>query len=343
MSSLQAQKFESVDDAHAGLQTALSLEFATLPPYLYTKFSIPPGANPAAAAILGDIVGQEMIHLCLACNIMNALGGNPVLTSPLTYPSTLPGNIGPPGGDPIVAHLWKFSPEAMAQGMAIESPENPIVFPPATLTAAEAETERIGQFYARLDAFLATLPASDWTAGINQITDAQFFPGQLYAVNDYADAHRAITQIVSEGEGSADTPLDFENEVSHYYRFREVHDNLVLTKTATPPGYQWGPAQLGVDWTAVYPAIDDPSTYNFSGEPPAAQAAQAACNLAYSQLIDALQLAVTGQPGQLGAAVRAMFDLRKTAMVALNTPLSDGTSVAGPAFLYTPTSAGASS
>ncbi|HEU0099381.1 MAG TPA: ferritin-like protein [Allosphingosinicella sp.] len=350
MIRLQAQPLNSVEDARTGLQTAIELEFSTLPPYLYAKFSILPDSNPEACDYLGAIVGQEMIHLCLACNILNALGGTPALNSqsgsypwPPLYPTTLPGDIGPPGGEPICVELLPFSEAATAQGMAIELPENPLVFPELLAVQADDDTETIGQFYERLDAFLATLPASDWQADRNQISDDQFFPGQLYPVNDYADAHRAISQIVSEGEGSSESPLDFQNEVSHYYRFKEMNLNKVLTKTPQPPGYQYGPEPFGIDWSAVFPAIPNPSKHDFSNEPPAAQAAQAACNVAYSRMIDALQLAVTGAEGALGIAVRAMFDLRMASLAALRVPLADGRSVAGPSFIYIPNSGGASS
>lgn len=338
---LQAKPLETIEDAYERLQTAIELEFSTLPPYLYAKFSILPGSNDRAASNLADIVGQEMIHMCLACNIMNALGGNPQLVTPGSqppfppvYPTTLPGDIGPPDGDPITVHLYRYSDCAFQQGMAIEQPVSPILF--AAEGAEDEGTETIGQFYAKLDAFLATLPESAWQKDRNQIDDSQFFAGQLYAINSYDDAHRAISQIVSEGEGSTDTPLDFQNEVSHYYRFKEMHLNQVLTKSDQPPGYQWGPEPLGVDTGAVYPAIDDPPEHDFSQDSAAAQAAQAACNLAFTRLVDALQLAVTGQEGQLGAAVRAMFDLRTAAQIALTTPLNGG-EVAGPSFLYTPT------
>ena len=114
----------------------------------------------------------------------------------------------------------------------------------------------------------------------------------------------------------------------------------MLTKTEEAPGYAWGPEPLGVDWNQVYPAIADPCTHDFSGDPPEAQAAQAACNEAYSRMVDALRDATAGEEGALGQAVRAMFDLRLAARVALNTPLADGRSVAGPSFIYVPTKAG---
>jgi hypothetical protein len=328
----------SVEDAQSMLQTAIGVEFGTLPPYLYAMFSIPPGENVAAAQLINSVLLQEMIHMCLACNILNAIGGNPALTPPV-YPGPLPGDIGPDGGDALIIHLLALSECAMEQGMNIEQPEDIPDFPvvQADLLGAEAvpASGTIGQFYAALDAYLATLPPSAWCADRNQITDNQFFPGQLFAINCYADAHRAIQEIVSEGEGAPDEPLDFQQELAHYYRFGEVFYNKVLTKTAEPPGYQWGPESLGVDWSLVYPAIPDPCTHDFSNDPPAAQAAQDACNAAYTAMVDALQAAVTGTEGALGNAVRAMFDLRLAAKVALHTPLADGVSVAGPSFIYT--------
>jgi hypothetical protein len=336
MIRLQAAVPATVHDVRDMLQTAIGVEFGTLPPYLYAKFSILPGANAAAVNNLSEIVGQEMIHMCLACNMLNAIGGTPRL-KPLTYPTTLPGDIGPPGGKPLTIRLLPFSEAAMAQGMAIEEPEHPIVIPDAKFAAtAGPQAVTIGQFYAAVDKALAILPRTDWTPGRNQIVDDQFFPGQLFAINDYADAHRAISIIVSEGEGSPDDPLDFQHEVSHYYRFGEVWRNKVLTKADNPVGYTWGPQPLGVDWKGAYNAIADPSQHDFSQDPEPARLAQEACNRAYTDLVESLQGAVTGEAGALGRAVRAMFDLRMTAIAALQVPLADGVQVAGPSFLYAP-------
>ena len=343
MIRLQWKPIFTVKDAWAMLQTAIGVEFGTLPPYLYAMLSIPPGKNVAAMGRIRSVALQEMIHMCLACNILNALGGTPDIEPPV-YPGPLPGDIGPPGGEPLIIHLLPFSEEAMKQGMDIEQPEDPLDFPVVPeAVAAAPEAVTIGQFYEALDLFLSKLPPSAWTAGRNQIDDSQFFAGQLFAINDYDDAHVAIQQIVSEGEGTPKSPLDFQNELAHYYRFEECYRNLVLTKANNPLGYQYGPEKLGIDWSAVYPAIPDPCTHDFSKDPPAAQAAQSACNQAYSQMIDALRLAVTGKAGQLGVAVRAMFDLRMAALVAFTTPLADSSLVAGPSFLYSKSKTGASS
>lgn len=338
MIRLEMTPLESVEDAWGDLQTAIGVEFGTLPPYLYAMFSIPPGENVAAANLIKSVLLQEMIHMCLACNILNALGGTPLLTPPV-YPGPLPGDIGPEGKPALEISLLPFSEAAMKQGMDIEQPEDIPDYEVVTLLAATPPpqgTGTIGQFYARLDAFLATLPADDWQPNRNQITDDQFFPGQIFAINNYDDAHRAIEEIVSEGEGAKDDPLDFQEELAHYYRFGEVFYDRVLTKIPEPPGYQWGPDPLGVEWGQVYPAIPNPCTHDFSEDSQAAQDAQEACNQAYSRMVDALQQAMTGTEGALGVAVRAMFDLRMAARAALQVPLADGVSVAGPAFLYVP-------
>jgi hypothetical protein len=335
MIKLSLSRLTTVDDAKVQLQTAIGVEFGTLPPYLYALYSLKPDANSKAANHIRSVVLQEMIHMCLACNILNALGGDPVLT-PQAYPGPLPGDIGP-DGTPLSLHLLPFSKDAMAQAMAIEEPVTPMDIPVATLMdAVLAPTAvTIGQFYARLDAFLSTLPATAWSAGRRQIDDSQFFPGQLFAINSYNDASKAIREIVSEGEGAKDDPLDFQHEVAHFYRFGEVFHEKVLTKANTPVGYAWGPAAFPVDWSAVYPAIADPGAHGFSSDPAAAKAAQADCNAAFTALVTALQRAVAGQSA-LGEAVQAMFKLRRAAAHAFTVPLADGAHTAGPAFLYQP-------
>jgi hypothetical protein len=324
-------------DVQALVQNAINLEFATLPPYLYAALSILPETNAPAAARLQSIIREEMIHMCLACNILNAIGGTPAIQPP-HFPGPLPGDV----GGKLVVHLLPFSEAAMRQGMAIEEPSDPVQ--PQDLLLAGAPGITIGEYYERLDAELAALPASAWTANRNQISDTQFFAGQIFAVNGYADANRAIGNIVSEGEGTpvspdnGGSPLDFQNYLAHYYRFWEIARNQLIEKASNPVGYAWGPP-LGVDWAAAYPAIADPELHDFANEPPAAQQAQAACNAAYSAMVDALGTAFNGNAAGLGIAVRAMFDLRMAAIHALKTPLADGKSVAGPAFLYQQTPA----
>jgi Ferritin-like len=332
---LQFRRIEKIEDAIELLQMAIALEFSTLPTYLYALYSIRPGSNEAASSRIRTVAIEEMVHMCLACNILNALGTSPALTAP-TYPGPLPGGISGGEKEPLIVHLLPFTREAMAQAMEIEEPEGGAIdFPHEMLVSARPAFMTIGQFYRHLDRFLAALPASNWSPGRNQIDDRQFLQGELFAVNGYPDAQRAIDRIVSEGEGTRESPLDFEGEVAHYYRFAEVYYDQVLTKANNPKGYVWK-GTLGVDWNAVYPAIPDPGSHDFSGDPPAARAAQDRCDTAFTRLVQELQRALAGEPGRLGNAVRAMFDLRMAAQRALTIPLAVPTQVAGPSFRYRP-------
>ena len=340
MIRLELDQLSDVTDAQSMLQKAIGVEFGTLPPYLYALYSIRPGTNPQAEQLIKSVALQEMVHMCLASNILNALGGSPQL-NPQKYPGPLPGDIGP-DGTPLTLHIYPFSKQAMEQAMVIEQPEDPPDFPvrELMLAASPKRAVTIGQYYAALDNFLSTLPVTDWKPGRSQVVDNQFFPGQLFAINSYANAHKAIQEIVSEGEGSRQgteyDPLDFQDDIAHYFRFGEISYDKVLTKDNDPRGYTWGPERLGVDWSGTYPAITDPAEHDFSKDPPEAQAAQKACNQAYSAMIAALQRALNGEDGALGEAVRAMFDLRMAALHAFTVPLADGHTVAGPSFIYTP-------
>ncbi|MGH3871783.1 MAG: ferritin-like domain-containing protein [Pseudonocardiaceae bacterium] len=337
MIRLQPQPMDTVADLRQALQKAIELEFSTLPPYLYAGFTIRDGTNEAARRCLGAIVGEEMIHMALACNILNAIGGAPVLAHASVvpiYPGPLPYDIGAEGAEPFRVSLLPFSPEAMAQGMHIEEPEDPLVFPEAAALGLAPAYQTIGQFYRALDQALGDLPTDVWSATPrNQLTGHPFFAGELFPVTGYQTASEAIRRIVSDGEGNTKSPLDFEGELAHYYRFEEIHRDQMLQKdSGVPEGFSWGD-RLGVDWSAVVPAIADPGAYDFSGDPPA-QAAQDECDRAFTAMLHELERAVNGRLGRLGNAVRAMFDLRLAARAALAVPLAGGDRSAGPAFRF---------
>ena len=324
---------KNVQDVRKLVQTAINLEFATLPPYLYAKFSILPGKNATAYKLIDSVAGEEMIHMCLACNIMNAIGGKVTITPP-SYPGPLPGSV----EKGLTVHLYPFSKKAMKQAMNIETPVAPLD-PPERQAMMVGDADgpvTIGEFYDNLDGELQKLPPSVWVTNRNQITDAQYFQGQLFAVNTYQDAHQAISNIVSEGEGSPKSatqgsPLDFQGEVAHYYRFEEIYRNKVLTKAVNQPtGYVWG-NRLGVRWKEVYNAIADPALHNFSGEPRAAQNVQKECDAAFTDMVTELTHAFSGKEARLGNAIAAMFALRQSALKAFKTPLKNG-QVAGPSF-----------
>src|SRR6266550_2587762 len=75
------------------LQWAIELEHATIPPYLCALYSIKPGRNLEAVEVISSVVVEEMLHLTLAANFLNAVGGRPRLAIPKMmpgYPRPLP-------------------------------------------------------------------------------------------------------------------------------------------------------------------------------------------------------------------------------------------------------------
>lgn len=90
----------SPSELQDALQTAMRLEFATLPPYLCAQWSIrDDDPDPGhVARTIRSITLQEMYHFALAGNILSAIGGGEfAVTDPSflpTYPTNeLPGGI----------------------------------------------------------------------------------------------------------------------------------------------------------------------------------------------------------------------------------------------------------
>ena len=65
-----------VEAVRAALQSAIELEHSTIPLYLYALYSLDPAKNGVIAKIIQSVVVEEMLHMTLASNVMNALGGS---------------------------------------------------------------------------------------------------------------------------------------------------------------------------------------------------------------------------------------------------------------------------
>ena len=108
------------------LQIALVLEHSTIPPYLCALYSIKPGTNLMAANIIRSVVLEEMLHMIMVANLLNAIGGCPMIGERETgahgkfipeYPTRLPGNI----DQDLIVGLSYFSEESIQTFWKIES------------------------------------------------------------------------------------------------------------------------------------------------------------------------------------------------------------------------------
>ncbi|MDX8502114.1 ferritin-like domain-containing protein [Mesorhizobium sp. VK4C] len=114
----------NLSELQDALQTAVRLEFSTIPPYLCAEWSITDGEDPDdVGGTLKDIVRQEMYHFAIAGNILSAIGRVSKIADSdflLKYPTNyLPGGICQP--EPV--DLKPISPAQIHVFMQIEYPE----------------------------------------------------------------------------------------------------------------------------------------------------------------------------------------------------------------------------
>ena len=113
-------RIRTVEELHGYLHAAMQLEHATIPPYLTALYSMRPNTNMDASHVIRVVVVEEMLHLSLAANILNAVGGTPDLTTTdfvPVYPAYLPD-----GEDDFQVDLQPFSEAAINAFLKIERP-----------------------------------------------------------------------------------------------------------------------------------------------------------------------------------------------------------------------------
>lgn len=225
------QGINNLPDLQAALQTAIQLEFSTIPPYLCAEWSIQ--TDPAGVgAMIHNIVVQEMFHFALAGNMLSAIDGNPSIATsgflPIYPTTTLPGDIAlldrttsPP--TPATLALLPLSLPQVQVFMDIEYPE----FPPVALAAGPAT---IGNFYDTI----ATAFSDTVKPQINASAPFISWPqGKIGKIASITDAIAAITRIKTEGEGaqgSPDEPPGNTLPFAHYYTFKEIHEGKKLVQ-----------------------------------------------------------------------------------------------------------------
>jgi hypothetical protein len=342
-----------VAELRVHLQFAVGLEWATIPLYLTALYSIPEGENSAATQVIQGVVIEEMLHMALAANVLNAIGGEPSTTTVADVPedgvtsSPIPSF---PGTIPFLPslgqlHLRPFSPEALDTFLAIEHPAPPSAKKPKVGYGS------IGAFYSAIIKALKNKrvcpdrvfkDAQKQRAGC-QIQPEEFYGGasELLVVTNRDEAVKAINKIVEQGEGlppgelekkaadhgvvpnfappvqDGDQLPDRWKMYSHYARFNEIR-----TGRRYHPNQLIGQAPKGMllpsDWNAVYPMAPDPDSSKYAATDVAA--AVDSCNDTYTQLIEGLYAAFNGAPGKLREMVTVMWSLKYEVQALMKTP-----------------------
>jgi hypothetical protein len=175
---------EVIAELQANLQTAVEIELATIPIYLYTYYSLVRNAESGetisdaqlfankAGGVIMSVAVEEMLHMSLSSNVLFSMGVMPKLYghAPSAYPTGLPyhnptGPVGPDGQTAVRIPLGKLGFEQLWHFLQIEYPEQRDALP------QDRNWDTIGQFYSYIRCLLNT----------KFLTDADFRKGSAAA------------------------------------------------------------------------------------------------------------------------------------------------------------------
>jgi hypothetical protein len=315
---------DTLDKLRGHLQTALEVEHATIPPYFTAWLSSNEEANFEAARIVRSVMLEEMLHLALVANLLNAVGGRPNLTKEgfiPEYPHRLPHS-----ERHFRVSLERLSPEAIETFLKIEQPEARHADP------QPGEFTTIGQFYQAIADGIRYLcekfgerQVFSGDPALQVRPEDYYGSGKLLVVEGRDSALRALAEIKAQGEGFNHTVFDRDcaifgdgKEAAHYFRFKELQLGRHYLSGDTWRSGPSGPA-LTIDFASVYPI--QPNTRISDYEP----GSEIRCSLeqfcdAYHQVLVCLEDAFTGRTGRLVEATARMFDLKNHALALMRTP-----------------------
>ncbi len=333
-------KITTIEELHAYLYAALQLEHATIPPYMTALYSLHNGSNSAAWHILRVVVVEEMLHLALAANVLNAVGGSPDLTGPdfvPVYPAYLPS-----GEKDFEVNIQSFSAEAIETFLNIERPgEAPEpgrrlmargtrhgTLMAASPTDPTLQYYSIGEFYAEIVRGLRYLDAEYARQGKKlftgdrrrQVTPEFFYSGggEPIVVTGLESALKALDFIAAQGEGLGGGIYDAGDELAHYYRFQQLQLGQYYQK-GDQKDQPTGP-HLWVDYSTVYPVLPNASLDDYPEGSELRKAARE-FNGTYACFLRFLTKAFTGEPELLLEAVPEMFRLRDEMSRLIRNPI----------------------
>lgn len=329
---ISKQHVQTVLEARSGadllpvVQKAIELEHATIPPYLCGLFTLKQSSNETVSKIIRSVVIEEMLHLTITANLVNALGGSPILNSPdfvPHYPGELPMGI----GEHFKVHLRKCSIDQVDKVfMKIEEPEKPI--PIRTLKAFSRKTkdmpefDTIGAFYNALSIKIQELGEDIFVGDHSrQVVADKWFtnPDEMFPIVDVKSAVRGINLIVDQGEGSKNDPFDDTGDVSHYYRFQQiVKGKALIHKPDETPPFAFAGEAIVLDPSDVWNMDDDPKISKYlDGSKSHRLATQ--FSYSYTKLLNSLHSTFNGNPNEIDEAMGVMYELRLLAHQVLST------------------------
>ena len=326
----------TIEDLHCLLQTAIRLEFSTIPPYLTALFSIIDGHNREAAKLIRSVVMQEMLHMAQAANLLIATGGNPVINSPdfvPRYPGRLPGGVLPG----LMVHLGRATKTHIHRNfMAIEYPRE------SNVGVNQTHTKTIGQFYTLIGKVMDVLYGQTELSCNDKCVEKQVkwptdkqdaYGGTLHTVKDLKSAKIAIKEIMDQGEGVGPfDPSGGGGELAHYYKFEEIVCGRKL-KEAKKGLYTFSGDEITLDETGVYPMRQDPTISNLQPHTTAYHFSKIFSEV-YRQLLNRMHQTFNGHPDGFRDSVSIMWSLKMYAkkLMKMKMPVDGDKHTVGPSW-----------
>lgn len=312
-----------LDWLHDALQSAIQLELATLPPYLTARWSIKNQDDPVAELIF-EVRGEEMLHMGLACNLLTAIGGTPLIADAAVapnYPGPLPLGIRPG----LIVPLRKLDLQQAKVFMEIEYPQHG----PVSFTASNPPVT-IGEFYESiLTAFKKLNPPLSVGRQLGGVA-------RLFKIDSIAKVEQAIQLINLQGEGSNTSPEEAPGKLAHFYQFGEIVHGKRFVRDESG---HWDYTGDSLPLPEVHDMADIPQGGYRQEQVPdvAAWSLIEQFDREYSEMLRLLQSAWThGDQRLLGNAVNKMFDVNNTGTTLIEIPRSNGPGNYGPCFRYVP-------
>ncbi|MGH3913072.1 MAG: ferritin-like domain-containing protein [Pseudonocardiaceae bacterium] len=323
---------ETLDELRTYLQGALEIEHLTIPPYLTAMYTIRAGTNQDAFFTIRSVVLEEMLHMTLVANLLNAVGGQPRVAHPdfvRSYPARLPYS-----ALDVEIPLQHFSPAAMRTFLLIERPQP---FDQEPVASGQGWTS-IGQFYDFIRSGLLKLVDKLGEDEVfcgrreRQVGPADFYNsgGEALPVTDLTSALLALRVVTEQGEGLHDSIFDSDDQlfgeqrqVAHYFRFNEILTGRLYGPHDTPNAPPTGP-EIDVRWAQAYRIDPKASVADYARcDDKAVHEHAVAFNDAYAELLAHLEIAFDGRPRCMALAVPAMLRLRDLAGRLYHNPHPD--------------------
>ncbi|MFN3262559.1 MAG: ferritin-like domain-containing protein [Pikeienuella sp.] len=336
------------------LRAAMKIELTTIPLYATACYTIsevgdyarisPAEANAEPREVIRQVMLEEMLHLSLAGNILNAIGGGVILDRAEAIPA-YPCAILPSGKGPV-ARLRRFSKDQVRLFREIERA-------PANFEKVKdgdwRKAETIGGFYHCVELALDAIVKAhgekavftgdpSWQIGPEHYWGAG---GEMIPVTGLKCARRALDMIVEEGEGADlggragdgdPIPGGGGEDVAHFFKFNEI----LLARRYRPDdriGHPPTGGDLVTDWSAVHPMRDDPRAEECANLPEI-EARMLAFDRLYTDFLLTLHAAFNGAPERLRESAPTMIAMARAAEALVRIPVNAAGETAGPGWTF---------